>query len=46
LLVDVENLQLPFLSLGKLIKNKLATGREKDELDAKILIKKNQSLSR
>lgn len=32
--IDVEGLALPFLSQSDLIKNKRATGREKDRLDA------------
>lgn len=39
IVVEVEELKLPVLSLDKLIKNKMPTGREKDELDAKLLIK-------
>lgn len=38
--VEVEGLMLPVISLDKLIKNKTATGREKDELDIKILKKR------
>jgi predicted nucleotidyltransferase len=38
--VEVEGLMLPVISLEKLIKNKMATGREKDELDIKTLKKK------
>lgn len=46
IVVEVEELKLPIISLSKLIKNKMSTGREKDELDAKFLIKnrKNRSL--
>lgn len=43
IVVEVEGLKLPVLSLDKLIKNKLATGREKDELDAKFLMKRKNS---
>ena len=43
IIVEVEGLLLPVLSLDKLIKNKLATGRDKDELDAKYLMKKKKS---
>ena len=43
IIVEVEGLLLPVLSLDNLIKNKLATGREKDELDAKYLMKKKES---
>ena len=39
IVVEVEELKLPILSLDKLIKNKMSTGREKDKLDAKFLIK-------
>lgn len=39
IVVEVEELKLPILSLNKLIKNKMSTGREKDELDVKVLIK-------
>lgn len=39
IVVEVEELKLTVLSLYKLIKNKMSTGREKDELDAKYLIK-------
>ena len=38
--VEVEELMLPVISLDKLIKNKMATGREKDELDIKTLKKR------
>jgi hypothetical protein len=40
LIIEVEDLRIPVISLEKLIKNKMATGREKDELDLKTLIKK------
>jgi hypothetical protein len=43
IIVEVEGLLLPVLSLDNLIKNKLATGREKDGLDAKYLMKKKKS---
>ena len=43
IIVEVEGLLLPVLSLDNLVKNKLATGREKDELDAKYLMKKKES---
>lgn len=42
--LEVEGLQLPVISLIKLIKNKMATGREKDELDIKTLKKLSKSL--
>lgn len=35
--INIENLKIPFLSKENLIKNKLATGREKDRLDAQYL---------
>ncbi len=35
--VEIENLKIPFLSKINLIKNKKATGREKDNLDIKYL---------
>jgi hypothetical protein len=38
--VEVEGLMLPVISLDKLIKNKMATGRAKDELDIKTLKKR------
>ena len=46
IVVEVEELKLPIISLSKLIKNKMSTGRERDKLDAKFLIKnrKNRSL--
>jgi len=34
---EVEGLKLPILSIEKLIKNKTATGRDKDLLDVKLL---------
>ena len=39
-IVEVEGLKLPILSFDKLIKNKLSTGRERDELDVKLLRKR------
>lgn len=42
-LIKIENLQVPFLSKDKLIKNKQSTGREKDKLDVKYL-KNNENL--
>jgi hypothetical protein len=39
IIVEIEDLKIPIISLEKFIKNKKATGREKDELDIKILIK-------
>ena len=38
--VDIDHLKIPVLSIDKLIKNKMATGREKDLLDAKLLKKR------
>ena len=38
--VDIDDLKVPVLSVDKLIKNKMATGREKDLLDAKLLKKR------
>ena len=35
--IDVDRLKIPFLSKEHLIKNKEATGREKDKLDAQYL---------
>ena len=43
IIVEIEGLKLPVISLEKFIKNKMATGREKDELDIKILGKKKSS---
>ena len=43
IVVEVEGLALPVLSLDKLIKNKMSTGRERDKLDAKFLIEKRDS---
>ena len=37
IIVDIDDLKIPVLSIDKLIKNKMATGREKDLLDAKLL---------
>jgi hypothetical protein len=42
-LIDVETLQIPFLSKEDLIKNKESTGRKKDKLDADYL-KKNKNI--
>ena len=41
-IVEVEGLKLPILSFDKLIKNKLSTGRERDELDVKLLQKRKK----
>ncbi len=35
--VEIEDIQIPFLSKEDLIRNKESTGREKDKLDAKYL---------
>ena len=43
IIVKVEDLKIPVISLDKLIKNKMSTGREKDELDIKTLRKKKNS---
>jgi hypothetical protein len=43
IIVEVEGLKLPILSFDKLIKNKLSTGRERDELDVKLLQKRKKS---
>jgi len=40
IIVEVEELKLPILSFDKLIQNKLSTGRERDELDVKLLRKR------
>ncbi len=42
MMIDIENLHIPVLSIEKLIINKEATGREKDKLDAKNLRKRNK----
>jgi hypothetical protein len=36
-IIEVDGLKIPFLSKEDLIKNKQATGREKDRLDAEYL---------
>jgi hypothetical protein len=43
IIVEVEGLKLPILSFDKLIKYKLSTGRERDELDVKLLKKRKKS---
>lgn len=43
IIVEIEGLKIPIISLEKLIKNKIAAGREKDKLDIKILMKKLNS---
>ena len=35
--IEIEDITIPFLSKNNIIKNKEATGREKDKLDAKYL---------
>ncbi len=42
IVVTIEDLHIPVLSIDLLIKNKMATGREKDLLDAKLLKKRNR----
>ena len=37
LLIDIEGLQIPVLSKANLVKNKRATGRKRDILDAEML---------
>lgn len=44
MMIEVEGLKIPVISLENLIKNKMATGREKDQIDVKSLIK-NQGYS-
>ncbi|MEK6653262.1 MAG: hypothetical protein AABY50_10060 [Nitrospirota bacterium] len=39
--IKIENLEIPFLSKENLIKNKQATGREKDRLDVEYLKKRD-----
>lgn len=41
--IEIESLQIPFLSKENLIKNKQSTGRQKDKLDADYL-KKNKNI--
>ncbi|MFH0828427.1 MAG: nucleotidyltransferase [Candidatus Omnitrophota bacterium] len=40
--IEIEGLQVPFLSKNDLIRNKQSTGREKDKLDAEYLKKDKQ----
>ena len=42
IVVNLEELKIPVLSIDLLIRNKLATGREKDLLDAKLLKKRSR----
>jgi predicted nucleotidyltransferase len=44
IVIEVEGLKLPIISLDNLIKNKMSTGREKDELDIKTLKNKKDLL--
>ena len=39
IVADVDGLKVPVISINKLIKNKEASGRDKDLLDVKILKK-------
>ena len=41
--IEVEGIEIPFISKGNLIRNKESTGREKDKLDAKYL-RSNQEI--
>ena len=41
ILVPVDGMKVPFISLDMLIKNKLSTKRAKDRIDAEILKKRN-----
>ena len=43
IIIDIEGLKIPVISLENLIKNKLATGREKDKIDVKALRKKRKN---
>jgi predicted nucleotidyltransferase len=43
IIVEIEGLNIPVISLEKFIKNKMATGRERDKLDIKTLTKKKNS---
>jgi predicted nucleotidyltransferase len=43
IIVEIEGLKIPVISLEKFIRYKMATGREKDELDIKTLTKKKNS---
>ena len=42
IVVEIEDLKVPVISKNLLIKNKMATGREKDILDAKLLMKRGE----
>lgn len=41
--IEVEGLKVPVISLDNLIRNKMSTGREKDRLDAKLLMAKRNN---
>ena len=43
IIIEIEGLNLPVISLDKLIKNKMSTGSERYELDAKLLRKRMNS---
>ncbi|MFH1561979.1 MAG: hypothetical protein ABIF11_00975 [Nitrospirota bacterium] len=38
-IIKIENLKIPFISKENLIKNKQSTGREKDKIDVRYLLK-------
>lgn len=40
IIIEIEKLKIPVISLENLIKNKMATGREKDKIDVKALRKR------
>jgi len=40
--IEVENLRIPFLSKEDIVRNKEATGRDKDKLDIKYLREKRR----
>lgn len=42
ILVPVDDMKVPFISLEMLIKNKLSTKRDKDRIDARILKERNE----
>ncbi len=42
ILVPVDGMEVPFISLEMLIKNKLSTNRDKDRVDADILKRRNE----
>ena len=43
IIVDIENLKIPVLSIEMMIRNKTAAGRKKDLLDAELLQKRMDS---